>query len=144
MTLVTAKNQKTRLERARIRTCYTFNRFYLQAYLYTSLITKNFLTKYPQFATQKYHSIRLLQKKMHFFEFLRLFCALSPHICIEQLIYNYTKHFGRQPEKTIRFIISMTKRKNCKGENHKIHRLTLIYHTKNVTLQYANLVLSPN
>lgn len=81
---------------------------------------------------------------MHFSEFLRLFCALSPIICIEQLIYNYTKHFGRQPEKTIRFIISMTKRKYCKGENHKIYLLTLIYHTKNVTLQYANLVLSQN
>lgn len=81
---------------------------------------------------------------MHFFEFLRLLCALSHHICIEQLIYNYTKHFGRQPEKTIRFMISMTKKKNSKGENHKIHRLTLIYHTKNVTLQYANLVLSQN
>lgn len=81
---------------------------------------------------------------MHFSEFLRLFCALSPIICIEQLIYQRHQHFERQPEKTIRFMISMTKKKNSKGENHKIHRLTLIYHTKNVTLQYANLVLSQN
>ena len=82
-----SKKSKTRLERARIRTCDTFNRFYLQAYLYTPMTTKNFLTKYPRFAIQRYHSAHLLQEKMHFFEFLRLFCALSHHICIEQLIY---------------------------------------------------------
>ena len=88
-----SKKSKTRLERARIRTCLTFNRFYLQAYLYTSLITKKLPHEIPSICNTKYHSIRLLQKKMHFSEFLRLFCALSPIICIELLIYQRHQTF---------------------------------------------------
>ena len=94
VTLVTAKNQKLGWNA----------RAYARVSIYQQILSpslsvhfpdykKNFITQKHRFAIQRYHSTHFLQKKMHFFEFLRLFCALSPHICIEQLIYQLYQTF---------------------------------------------------